>query len=169
MLRLNILQSVNETVLKLNINENRFLTKCMNNLKISNRTVETKDTSKLQDTTDSNIDDDVHKQIKDKKVMLQKQQRDSKLSKKNNLKSVNTFKIRVNIKSVSIFGSETVENCGIQCTEDNKDLKFPTVAHILSETMSPKVKAALERWKKNMIDMYGEECFKSYCKGITFV
>lgn len=75
----------------------------------------------------------------------------------------------VNIKSVSIFGSETVENCGIQCIEDNEDLKIPTVTHIVSKTMSPKVKAALERWKKNMIDIYGEERFKSYCKGITFV
>lgn len=35
MLRLSILQSVNGAVLKLNINENRFLTKCMNNLKTS--------------------------------------------------------------------------------------------------------------------------------------
>lgn len=56
MLRLGILQSVNGAVLKLNINENRFLTKCMNNLKTSSRTVETKDTSKLQNTTDSDID-----------------------------------------------------------------------------------------------------------------
>lgn len=56
MLRLSILQSVNGAVLKLNINENRFLTKCMNNLKTSSGTVETKDTSKLQNTTDSDID-----------------------------------------------------------------------------------------------------------------
>lgn len=168
MLRLSILQSANGTVLKLNNNENRFLTKCMNNLKTSNGTVKTKDTSKLQDTTDSDIDGGVHKQITNKNVMLQKQQ-DSKLSETNKLKSVNKFKVMVNIKSVSIFGSETVENCGVQCIEDYEGLRIPTVTHILSETMSPEVKIALERWKKNMIDIYGEEYFKSYCKGITFV
>lgn len=172
MLRLSILQNVNRAVSKLNINENRFLTKCMNNLNTNNGIVETKDTSKLQATTDSDIDGDVHKQIKNKEAVLKKQQREhkhSKLSKTNELEFVNKFKVMGNTKSVSIFGCETVENSGLQCIKDNEDLKIPTVAHILSETMSPKVKAALERWKKNMIDIYGEEYFKTCCKGITFV
>ncbi|XP_043592633.1 mitochondrial genome maintenance exonuclease 1-like [Bombus pyrosoma] len=152
MLRLSILQSVNGAILKLNTNENRFLTKCMNNLKTSNGIAETKDTSELQDTTIfSDIDGDVHKQIKDKEAALQKQQTDSKLSTQ---------------KSISIFGSETVKDSGLQYIKNNKDLKIPTVAYILSETMSPIVKAALEKWKKNMIDIYGEEHFKTRCKGL---
>lgn len=185
MLRLSILQSVNGAVLKLNINDFkpnfnqiRFLTKCMNNLNTSNGIVETKDTSTLQDTTDSDIDGDVHKQIKNKLTtknkkaeleMQQGQHEHFKLSETNELESVNKFKVMVNIKSVPIFGSETVENSELQCIEDNEDLEIPTVAHILSETLSPTVKAALERWKKNMIDIYGEDHFKTCCKGITFV
>ncbi|XP_048265142.1 mitochondrial genome maintenance exonuclease 1 isoform X2 [Bombus terrestris] len=134
MLRLSILQSVNGVVLKLNINENRFLIKCMSDSKKSNRTIKREDTSKLQDTTDSDIDGDVHKQINNMEATLQKKRR--------------------------------VESCEIQHIEDNEDLKIPTVTHVLSETISPKVKTALEWWKKDMIGICGEEYFKTYCKGI---
>lgn len=135
----------------------------MSDSKKSNRTIKREDTSKLQDTTDSDIDGDVHKQINNMEATLQKKRRGSET---NNLKSVNKFKVMVNIKSVSIFGSETVESCEIQHIEDNEDLKIPTVTHVLSETISPKVKTALEWWKKDMIGICGEEYFKTYCKGI---
>jgi len=42
---------------------------------------------------------------------------------------------------------------------------LPSVTNILNVTMSEKSKAALENWKKNMIEKLGEEGFNKYSKG----
>lgn len=42
---------------------------------------------------------------------------------------------------------------------------LPSVTNILNVTMSEKSKAALENWKKNMIEKLGEDGFNKYSKG----
>lgn len=42
---------------------------------------------------------------------------------------------------------------------------IPSVTNILNITMSEKSKAALENWKKSMIEKLGEDGFNKYSKG----
>lgn len=42
---------------------------------------------------------------------------------------------------------------------------LPSVTNILNVTISEQSKAALERWKKNMIEKLGEDGFNEYSKG----
>lgn len=185
MIRLKIKQSAKYTiVLKFNIKKEKFSTKYVNNLNIKkqNKIVETtEETSKLDNNSicemqsnqisKKNIVYKVLKHKKDKKIVQVKEKEDLELSEKlkiNEIKTINKFRIMENLKSFSIFGSETIENYGIQCVENNRDLKIPSVTNILNETMSLEVKAILERWKKNIIDTYGETYFDTYRKGITF-
>ncbi|KOC61717.1 Uncharacterized protein C20orf72 [Habropoda laboriosa] len=70
------------------------------------------------------------------------------------------------LKSYSVFGGEVTENCGIQCIEDGRCLKIPSVTYILNETMSVKTKKALEMWKNNIIDTFDEKYFRLLCKGL---
>ncbi|PBC29871.1 hypothetical protein APICC_06424 [Apis cerana cerana] len=183
MIRLKIKQSAKYTiVLKFNIKKEKFSTKYVNNLNIKkqNKIVETtEETSKLDNNSicetqsnqisKKNIVYKVLKHKKDKKIVQVKEKEDLELSGKpkiNEIKTINKFRIMENLKSFSIFGSETIENCGIQCVENNRDLKIPSVTNILNETMSLEVKAILERWKKNIIDTYGETYFDTYRKDL---
>lgn len=167
MFRLKTTESAGRALLKLNIKElfqNRVLKEYTNNPKVNNGTQEI---SKLQNATNfetelnqasvfNNNIDNVHKQTQNKEAV-------------NELAVVNKIGATRNIKSFSIFGDETTENYEMQCLESSENSKLPDVTYILNETMSPKVKTALDTWKKNMIDTYGEEYFKTYCKGITFI
>ncbi|KAK1126684.1 hypothetical protein K0M31_004310 [Melipona bicolor] len=164
MFRLKITESAGRALLKLNIKENRVLKKSTNNSKVNNGTVEKQEISKLQNTTDFETEsnqasvsinnvDNVYKQNQNEEAV-------------NELEVTNKIGVIRNMKSFSIFGDETTENCETQYLESSENSKIPDVTYILNETMSPKVKAALDTWKKNMIDTYGEEYFKTYCKGI---
>lgn len=185
MIRLRIKQSAKYgIVLKFNIKKEKFSTKYMNNLnnKKQNEIAEITEPSKLdnnskcetqsnQITSKKNFVYKVLKQKEDKKIVRVKEKEDLELSGKskvNEVKTINKFKIMENLKSFSIFGSETIENYGIQCVENNINLNIPSVTNILNETMSLKAKANLERWKKNMIDTFGETEFDTYQKGITY-
>jgi len=42
---------------------------------------------------------------------------------------------------------------------------IPSVTNILNTTMSEKSKAALENWKKSMIEKLGEDGFNKYSRG----
>jgi len=46
-----------------------------------------------------------------------------------------------------------------------KRADLPSVTNILNTTMSEKSKAALENWKKCMIEKLGEDGFNKYSKG----
>lgn len=46
---------------------------------------------------------------------------------------------------------------------------IPSVTNILNVTMSEKSKAALENWKKNMIEKLGEDGFNEYSKGTIYI
>ncbi|XP_043785505.1 mitochondrial genome maintenance exonuclease 1-like isoform X2 [Apis laboriosa] len=182
MIRLRIKQSIKyRTVLKFNIKKERFSTKYAYNLNIKkqNEIVETTEASKLDNNStcemqsnqiiSKNIVYKVLKQKKDKKIVQVKKKEDLELSEKpkiNEVKTINKFKIMENLKSFSIFGSETIENFGIQCVENNIDLKIPSITNILNETMSLEVKAILEKWKKNIIDTFGETYFNKYRKDL---
>lgn len=52
---------------------------------------------------------------------------------------------------------------------DKEKVVFPSVTKILSETMSDESKAALERWKKNMIAELGEQGFFIFNKGTSHI
>ncbi|KAF3423089.1 hypothetical protein E2986_04703 [Frieseomelitta varia] len=160
----NIAESAGRALLKLNIKENKVLKEYTNNSKVNNGTVETQEISKLQNATNfetelnqasvsNNSIDNVYKQTQNNEAV-------------NKLEVVNKIKVMRNIKSFSIFGDGITENYEMQCLESSENSKIPDVTYILNETMPPKVKAALDTWKKNMIDTYGEEYFKTYCKGI---
>ncbi|CAD1471489.1 unnamed protein product [Heterotrigona itama] len=164
MFRLKIIKSAGTALLKLNIKENRVLKEYTNNPKVNNGTVGTQEISKLQNATDfeteinqasvfNNNIDNVHKQTQNKETVSE-------------LEVANKIRVTRNIKSYPIFGDETTENYEMQCLESSENFKIPNVTYILNETMPAKVKTALDTWKKNMIDTYGEEYFKTYCKDI---
>jgi len=52
--------------------------------------------------------------------------------------------------------------------ETPKRADLPSVTNILNLTMSEKSKAALENWKKNMIEKLGEDGFKKYSGGRVY-
>lgn len=49
--------------------------------------------------------------------------------------------------------------------ETSKRGDIPSVTNILNTTMSEKSKAALENWKKSMIEKLGEDGFNKYSRG----
>ncbi|XP_039301319.1 mitochondrial genome maintenance exonuclease 1 [Nilaparvata lugens] len=59
---------------------------------------------------------------------------------------------------------EPVINISYESLCKNVISSLPSVGKILSETMPAAAKAALERWKKNMIDQLGEEGFQKLNK-----
>ena len=162
MFRLKITKSAGRALLKLNIKEKRVLKGYRNNSKVNNGTVETQEISKLQNATDFETELNQASVSNNNSI-------DNVYEQTQNKEAVNKIGVIGNIKSFSIFGDETTENYEMQCLESSENSKIPDVTYILNETMSPKVKAALDTWKKNMIDTYGEEYFKTYCKGITFI
>ncbi|KAK9301487.1 hypothetical protein QLX08_006187 [Tetragonisca angustula] len=159
MFRLKITKSAGRALLKLNIKEKRVLKGYRNNSKVNNGTVETQEISKLQNATDFETELNQASVSNNNSI-------DNVYEQTQNKEAVNKIGVIGNIKSFSIFGDETTENYEMQCLESSENSKIPDVTYILNETMSPKVKAALDTWKKNMIDTYGEEYFKTYCKGI---
>lgn len=77
-----------------------------------------------------------------------------------------------NLLSFSIMGSkqdfptQSTEILSISGKGDLKTLKFPSVTKILTQTMSPESKLALEKWKERMIKKLGQEGFEMHQKGI---
>lgn len=57
-----------------------------------------------------------------------------------------------------IVSSETI-------IQETPKLNLPSVTNILNVTMSEKSRAALEYWKKNMIEKLGEDGFNKYSRG----
>lgn len=46
---------------------------------------------------------------------------------------------------------------------------LPSVTNILNVTMSEQSKAALEKWKKNMIEKLGKDGFNEYSEGKIYI
>lgn len=77
-----------------------------------------------------------------------------------------------NIQSFSIMGNKREEHSAeftetllTPAKKDRNTVKFPSVTKILTHTMSPESKLALETWKKGMIEQLGQEGFDRYQKG----
>lgn len=75
---------------------------------------------------------------------------------------VNETKQNLNEQFYEQF-STTVSEKVVHEVPKRSDL--PSVTNILNVTMSEKSKAALERWKKNMIEKLGEDGFAEYSRG----
>lgn len=77
-----------------------------------------------------------------------------------------------NLPSFSIMGSkqespiQSTEILSISGRDDLETIKFPSVTKILTQTMSPASKLALEAWKQRMIKKLGQEGFEMHQKGI---
>ncbi|XP_017879138.1 mitochondrial genome maintenance exonuclease 1-like [Ceratina calcarata] len=165
----------NSTVFKLSIRRKSASTKRKRQL-ASNEATEARLTShdtsvcKTSVNNATSIDYTVHEQTDEKNTALKgKYSNLSLVSDIDELKTTNKFKLMEKLQSFSIFGSEAAESEGIQCTEDNEDKtkpSIPSVTYILNETMSLKAKAALELWKKNIIDKFGKDYFRIFCKGL---
>lgn len=165
----------NRTVFKLSVRKKSASTKRKKqvaNIAAAEATSTLHDTSVSKTPTNhaASVEYTVHEQTDGSKTALKRENPNfSSGSDVDELKNVNKFKVMENLQSFSIFGSEATENEGIQCIEDNEDKakpSIPSVTYILNETMSQKAKAALELWKKNIIDKYGEDYFRIFCKGL---
>ncbi|KYM85136.1 Uncharacterized protein C20orf72 [Atta colombica] len=64
------------------------------------------------------------------------------------------------------FPIQSTEILSISGKDDLKTLKFPSVTKILTQTMSPESKLALEAWKKRMIEKLGQEGFEMHQKAL---
>ncbi|XP_011063730.1 PREDICTED: mitochondrial genome maintenance exonuclease 1-like [Acromyrmex echinatior] len=64
------------------------------------------------------------------------------------------------------FPTQSTEILSISGKDDLKTLKFPSVTKILSRTMSPESKLALEAWKERMIKKLGQEGFEMHQKAL---
>lgn len=77
-----------------------------------------------------------------------------------------------NLPSFPIMGSkqefptQSMEILSISGRDNPKTIKFPSITKILSQTMSPESKLALEAWKERMINNLGQEGFEMHQKGI---
>lgn len=78
----------------------------------------------------------------------------------------NLFRIKEDFQSFPIFGSEIPDDYGIHYEGTDKSLKVPSVTHVLNQTMSFQARKALEKWKKGIIDQFGEEYFKEFSAGL---
>lgn len=75
-----------------------------------------------------------------------------------------------NIPSFSIVGnrqkiSAELTEMSTSTKNDLKTTKFPSVTKVLTYTMSPESKQALEAWKERMIKQLGQEGFNKYQRG----
>lgn len=61
---------------------------------------------------------------------------------------------------------ESTEILSISGRNDMETIRFPSVSRILTQTMSPESKLALEVWKSRMIEKLGKEGFDIHQKGI---
>jgi len=64
------------------------------------------------------------------------------------------------------FPTQSTEVLSISGRDDLETIKFPSVTKILTQTMSPESKLALEAWKERMIKKLGQEGFEMHQKGI---
>jgi len=64
------------------------------------------------------------------------------------------------------FPTQSTEVFSISGRDDLETIKFPSVTKILTQTMSPESKLALEAWKERMIKKLGQEGFEMHQKGI---
>jgi len=77
-----------------------------------------------------------------------------------------------NLPSFPIMGNkqelptQSTEVLSISGRDDLETIKFPSVTKILTQTMSPESKLALEAWKERMIKKLGQEGFELHQKGI---
>jgi len=62
--------------------------------------------------------------------------------------------------------AQSTEVLSISGSDDPATIKFPSVTKILTQTMSPESKLALEEWKKRMIEQLGEHGFQMHQKGM---
>ncbi|XP_012143750.2 mitochondrial genome maintenance exonuclease 1 isoform X1 [Megachile rotundata] len=76
------------------------------------------------------------------------------------------FKIKEDFQSFPILGSAIPDDYGILYEGTDKNLKVPSVTHILNQTMPFHARKALEIWKKGIIDEFGEEYFKEFSAGL---
>ncbi|KYN13820.1 Uncharacterized protein C20orf72 [Trachymyrmex cornetzi] len=64
------------------------------------------------------------------------------------------------------FPTQSTDILSISGKDDLKTLKFPSVTKILTQTMSPESKLALEAWKERMIKKLGQEGFEIHKKAL---
>jgi len=79
------------------------------------------------------------------------------------IKNLPSFPIMSN-KQESI--AQSAEVLSISQSDDPATIKFPSVTKILTQTMSPESKLALEAWKERMIEKLGEHGFQMHQKGM---
>lgn len=72
------------------------------------------------------------------------------------------------VKKLTSAGMLTSEDTPNWVSSELEKRNFPAVTKVLSETMSDASRAALERWKQNMIAELGEEGFVVFNKGKLF-
>jgi len=63
------------------------------------------------------------------------------------------------------YGKLTAEMPSEMIIYETPKRDIPSVTNILNTTMSEKSKAALENWKKSMIEKLGEDGFNKYSRG----
>lgn len=63
------------------------------------------------------------------------------------------------------YGKLTIEMPSEMIIHETPKRDLPSVTNILNTTMSEKSKAALENWKKSMIEKMGEDGFNKYSRG----
>lgn len=61
---------------------------------------------------------------------------------------------------------QSTEILSVSGRDDLETMKFPSVTKILSQTMSPESKLALEAWKERMIKKLGQEGFETHQKAL---
>ncbi|KAH0946090.1 hypothetical protein HN011_007935 [Eciton burchellii] len=79
------------------------------------------------------------------------------------IKNLPSFPIMSN-KQESI--AQSAEVLSISQSDDPATIKFPSVTKILTQTMSPESKLALEAWKERMIEKLGEHGFQMHQKAL---
>jgi len=67
--------------------------------------------------------------------------------------------------SQEYYGKLTAEMPSEMIIHETPKRDIPSVTNILNTTMSEKSKAALENWKKSMIEKLGEDGFNKYSRG----
>ncbi|TGZ46742.1 mitochondrial genome maintenance exonuclease 1 [Temnothorax longispinosus] len=77
-----------------------------------------------------------------------------------------------NLPTFPIMGSkqelptQSTEILSISVRDDLETIRFPSVTKILTQTMSPESKLALEAWKERMIKKLGQEGFEMHQKAL---
>ncbi|XP_011882609.1 PREDICTED: mitochondrial genome maintenance exonuclease 1-like isoform X2 [Vollenhovia emeryi] len=79
------------------------------------------------------------------------------------IKNLPTFPI---MGSKQVPPTQSTEILSISGKDDQETKKFPSVTKILTQTMSPESKLALEAWKERMIKKLGQEGFEMHKKAL---